>query len=886
MNDQIFIAVVLATKAALGLLVGWVLLGSARGDHLVPAKYLAFAWQALGIASVATLAAYLMALSGAPSGARFWASIASGVAVGCQVVWLVAGATALSRGREVRGRTLVLGMAAASVLAIATTLLSAADLAEGALRYALRVSLREGVSGIGFVVLAATVFLTYRRRHTAITGAFAASTAAFGLLELTSGLWGTLTPVTGVSSYPRVSSTAELILSIAAGVSMVAWFLESSQQRARAAESLVERQESDLTRARALMESALETVGDAVAVVNRELKIETCNSVFADQYRANSGHDAIGGHALSGLPPERASVWRAHLEDALRGHRSHFVLPINEHSGRRVLEATLTPIRDGEVVSGAVALVRDISDRIVEQHRALASKEHFLGLIQGGSDVIAVLDIEGRFSFLSPAITEVLGWEEGDLLGQTPAAFIHPEDFSETERMAREAFAGSPPRFTASFRFRTKAGEWRTLEGAGRVNRDLDGKKVVVVNARDVTERETLRTQLMQRNKMESIGRLAGGVAHDFNNLLTSILASAEMASEALAKDHPAASDLMEIRTSGLRAAELTKQLLAFARQDVSRPRRLDLNVVVQELYSMLQRLLGERVSLTLDVHPQPVYVNADRSQLEQVIVNLTVNARDAMPDGGRVSIQTSRQGSNRPDEPRCWAMVEVVDSGLGMSDDVRRRIFEPFFTTKASGRGTGLGLAMCYGIITRHGGKIEVVSAIGQGTHMQILLPELALQETGEPGVLPSEAAAASYAGTETLLLVEDDERVRDVTARLLRRWGYRVHEAAEGESALAQLDRLAPDISLVVSDVVMPGMDGPTLAATVRRRFPDLPVILTTGYPGDSLKRQRLEHTDLTVLRKPYESTELLGEVRRLLDETTRPAPVTTPGARSALE
>lgn len=262
--------------------------------------------------------------------------------------------------------------------------------------------------------------------------------------------------------------------------------------------------------------------------------------------------------------------------------------------------------------------------------------------------------------------------------------------------------------------------------------------------------------------------------------------------------------------------------------------------------------------------------------------MNLAVNARDAMPNGGRVTIRTGRHHGMRLDEPREWAMIAVEDSGVGMTEDVRKRIFEPFFTTKEAGRGTGLGLAMCYGIVTRHGGKIEVVSAPGDGTCMQVLLPELerAIADT-EP--LDPGNDRRAFAGSETLLLVEDDDRVRDVTARLLRRSGYVVHEASGGRAALEQLDVLADCISLVVSDVVMPDMDGTALADTLHQRFPDLPVILTTGYPGDALRRAKLERTETPVLRKPYESAELLGEVRRLLDGIPREGPVLRPDGGS---
>ncbi len=773
--------------------------------------------------------------------------------------------------RLVAGRYLSLGFVAFGAVAAASLM-----------RSPMREAFRFGVSGLLFMALGAVIFLRHRQRHSVLSALLAGSALLLSATQITMGARWAIAPRGGAGMFATIAPAAELLFAIVCCVALAGWYLEASQVRAAAAEPGSVRHGDDVNHTQGLLARAMASVADSVVVVNRELRIEACNEAFAVGFTRNTASAAVGRSLLEVVPPDRLSAWREHLEATLQGTPRQFEVTIAGPRRRAVLDVSMTPIREGEQVSGAVVAGRDITDRVAALAREKQSREHFLRLFEGGSDIIAVVDATGRFTFVSSAVREVLGWSESDLVGEHPVGFVHPEDAVDTEKMVRAAFENSPGRFMVSFRFRTKAGEWRTLEGAGRLERDLDGHGVVAITARDVTERETLRTQLMQRSKLESIGRLAGGVAHDFNNLLTSILASTEMAREALPEGHIAEADLLEVRAAGLRAAELTKQLLAFARRDVSRPRVLDLNVTVRGLASMLQRLLGERVTLSLELAAAPVQVNADRSQLEQVIVNLAVNARDAMPNGGRVTIRTGRHHGMRLDEPREWAMIAVEDSGVGMTEDVRKRIFEPFFTTKEAGRGTGLGLAMCYGIVTRHGGKIEVVSAPGDGTCMQVLLPELerAIADT-EP--LDPGNDRRAFAGSETLLLVEDDDRVRDVTARLLRRSGYVVHEASGGRAALEQLDVLADCISLVVSDVVMPDMDGTALADTLHQRFPDLPVILTTGYPGDALRRAKLERTETPVLRKPYESAELLGEVRRLLDGIPREGPVLRPDGGS---
>ncbi len=377
--------------------------------------------------------------------------------------------------------------------------------------------------------------------------------------------------------------------------------------------------------------------------------------------------------------------------------------------------------------------------------------------------------------------------------------------------------------------------------------------------------------RLMHANRMQSIGRLAGGIAHDFNNLLTSILTSAEMAQEALPAEHNVTPDLLEIRRAGTRASELTRQLLAFARRDVSRPRIVDANALVGNLSTMLRRVLGETITLRISLASDLPLLHADPAQLEQVLVNLAVNARDAMPAGGELQLRTSRGYPARRGGGSAVAtgvVLEVQDNGIGMAPDVRAHVFEPFFTTKHPGRGTGLGLATCHAIVVSHGGEIEVESTLHEGATFRVWLPATDEDEDarGATGMASTRATAAT--AQQSILVVEDDTDVRASTVRALRRAGYDVLEAGDGDEALALLAARATPVDLVVSDIVMPRMGGAAFVQALGERWPGVRVLFVSGYPGDSPDVRAVEALAIPVLEKPYTPSILLFEVRLRLE------------------
>jgi|GEM_PF-4326144 len=393
----------------------------------------------------------------------------------------------------------------------------------------------------------------------------------------------------------------------------------------------------------------------------------------------------------------------------------------------------------------------------------------------------------------------------------------------------------------------------------------------VVVSLVDITDKLKLEAQLRQVHKMEAIGTLAGGVAHDFNNILSAILGYADLARTSLASDDPQAEAIDHILASARRGARLTKGLLAFSRRQVLRPRPVDVNHVVRGIETLLTRLIGEDVELVTRVAPQPLVVMADVGQLEQVLMNLATNARDAMPDGGRLTISTSAQGVDDAgvdgparDPAKPCAAITVSDTGAGLDPENREKIFEPFFTTKELGKGTGLGLSIVYGIVKQHDGNISVHSEHGAGTTFQVTLP---LVEVTAVEAEPARPARPS-GGTETLLLAEDDPDVRALNRHVFERAGYRVIVAEDGDAALALYNEHADAIDLVVLDVIMPKRSGKDVSDVIKAARPDLPVLFVSGYAADVVQEKPGSGEGVEFLAKPVTGYDLLNKVREMLD------------------
>jgi two-component system cell cycle sensor histidine kinase/response regulator CckA len=505
---------------------------------------------------------------------------------------------------------------------------------------------------------------------------------------------------------------------------------------------------------------------------------------------------------------------------------------------------------------------------LLRVHQAEKIRRRASEVLETTSDCFITIDRDWRYTYVNPQAERVLHRSRSELLGKTLWEIIPEVPGSNRGREYRRAMAEGTS--TELEEFYPALGAW--IEVRGFPNED--GMTFVF---RDVTERHRLQEQYRQAQKMEAFGQLAGGVAHDFNNLLTIINGYGDIALDCLPADHPAHNLVNEIRKAGDRAANLTKQLLAFTRKAVIAPRVLDLNAVVRDVQQMLKSLIGEDVELITHLAPSLGFVKADQGQVEQVILNLSANARDAMPRGGRIVIET---GNERFDQPKLlggrrvpagdYVVLGVRDSGIGMTSEIQARIFEPFFTTKGPGKGTGLGLASVHGIVQQSGGHVAVTSEVGVGSVFHVFLPRV--DAPLQPARPPSGFLSLAQ-GSETVLLVEDEEALRTLGRSVLRHAGYTVLEAGRGEDALRLVERHARAIDLIVTDVVLPGMNGRQLVEIVRARYPGLKVLYLSGHTDDAVLRRGVEETQVHFLHKPFTPNGLTKKVRDVLDTVASP-------------
>lgn len=541
-------------------------------------------------------------------------------------------------------------------------------------------------------------------------------------------------------------------------------------------------------------------------------------------------------------------------------------------------EVSSPPLNDG--ILGLVGMVLLFDIYTVYQHfqiqlfrRHLIEREELFRLItENAVDMIAVVDTNGRRLYNSPSYEKILGYTIEELESTSSFEQVHPQDREKVRKAAADA-QKTGNGASLEYRMRHKDGSWRTLESrASTILKDGQVDKLVIVN-RDVTERKRLEEQFRQSQKMEAIGRLSGGVAHDFNNLLGVIIGYGEVLQDGTAQDSPLRPCVDEMLKAGHRAAGLTRQLLAFSRQQVMDPRILDLNVVVRDMEKMLKRLIGEDIRLLTRLDGSLARTRADQGQIEQVLMNLVVNARDAMPKGGELAIETSNHYVDdafvrRYPYPMLvghYVLLNVTDNGIGMDAATRARVFEPFFTTKEKGKGTGLGLSMVYGVVKQSGGYIDVCSEPGAGTSFKILLP--VADEPAQPQKQPK-VSSALLQGNETVLLVEDEMSLRRLTRHLLELCGYTVLEAESGSEALKVGREHEGAIHLLLTDVVMPVMSGRILADELLRDRPETHVVFMSGYTGQTVGQHGVLAEGSFYLPKPFTREALARKVREALD------------------
>ncbi len=519
--------------------------------------------------------------------------------------------------------------------------------------------------------------------------------------------------------------------------------------------------------------------------------------------------------------------------------------------------------------------VAERTEQLEETVKALrASEERYALAVQGANDGIWDLDLATGKAYHSPRWKSILGYEDDEIAGNFREwqIRVHPDDYLRVMETGKAHEDGRIPVYEVEYRLRHKDGGYRWILGRGACLRDVQGKAYRMAGSiTDVTERKKLEQQLLQAQKMESIGLLAGGVAHDFNNILTAITGYGETIRDSSASNDEVLRESIEQVLKGAeRAAELTGSLLAFSRKQVMNQKPVKIDDIISGTGKLIRRIIGEDIEFNTCFCHKESTVMADAGQIEQVLMNLASNARDAMPHGGRLSISTKealvKDGSEGVyDLPAAgrYVLVTVADTGAGIDKESMERIFEPFYTTKEIGKGTGLGLSIVYGIVKQHGGSVLVSSEPGEGTTFNLYLPIMdgaAVKEESKVSVPPA-------GGNETLLIVEDEEIVKVLLKKTLERAGYRVVAAGDGEEAV-ELFKEHDDISLVLSDVVMPGTNGREILEELKRIKPGMKVVFLSGYPADIVQGKGILGKDVDFISKPFLKADLLRKVRDMLD------------------
>jgi two-component system cell cycle sensor histidine kinase/response regulator CckA len=579
-------------------------------------------------------------------------------------------------------------------------------------------------------------------------------------------------------------------------------------------------------------------------------------------------------------PDDRARM-HAHWDELYRGRsfREEEYRLISKDGAVKWAAATWGPIMDESGCQvGVQGSERDITERKATEEALRESERRFRSLLENVQLSALMVDLDGKLTFCNDYVVAATGWAREELIGHPITEFMVPEDRPRVAALVAAVRSDTaPPHWTGEPSILAKNGKVRRFRASTLVLRDIQGKPVGVANMGvDITEHRALQEQYLQAQKMEGLGRMAGGVAHDFNNLLTVINGYTEIIFRKLKEGDPLRTSADQVRKAGARAADLTRQLLAFSRKQVIQPKPLDLNLVVADAEEMWRRLLGKDIQLVTSLSPVLGQVMADTGQIHQVLMNLVVNARDAMAEGGKLVIETSNvevdaayAEANQEAAAGPHVLLAVSDNGIGMDEETRRRIFEPFFTTKPQGEGSGLGLATVFGIVKQSHGWTDVYSEVGMGTTFKIYLPRI------QPEKSPADSPAASRPsepGSETILLVEDQEEVRSLARSILEDCGYKVLAASGGAAALALVESHPGPIHLLLTDVVLPGMSSRELAAHLSLVRPGIRILFTSGYTHEAGALRSVLDRGAAFLPKPYLPETLAAKVRELLDGPPR--------------
>jgi len=656
--------------------------------------------------------------------------------------------------------------------------------------------------------------------------------------------------------------------------------IQAALERSRAhAEKL--RAEAALAASERRFRSLVQNSSDLVIIVDRDGTIRYAS----DSARRVVGHepDALIGTSLLSIISERdhdpVQELLLHI-DGKPSVSSPIEFTLRHPDGSFVwLEAVGSNLLSDATIGGIVLNARDVSERKRADRALRESEERYRDLFDNASDLVCVTAPDGSLLYVNHAWQQGTGYGESDIGRMQLSDIVHPDSRHHYDAVLQRVLAGERLDHVELI-FLPKDGPPITVEGNLSCT-CKDGEPAVVRGIyRDITERKRMEEHLRRTERMQAAGKLAGGVAHEVNNMMTGVIGFSEFLLRTLDADDPRREDVEEVIKAGTRAADVTRQLLAFTRQQFLRPKIMEINAVVSDLEKMLRRSLGEDHYLELRLSPAAGRLRADRGQLEQVLINLVLNARDAMTGHGRVTIETASATWDQAYTDRHsgvdiplgrYVMLAVADTGCGMDPEVQARIFEPFFTTKMVGQGTGLGLSTVYGIVKQSGGFIWAYSEPGQGSVFKVYLPEAS-------AILPSEAGADGepqppQGGSETILIVEDEQIVRNLAIRGLREHGYTVVEATNGAEALDYVRQHPGTVDLIISDVVMPELSGRELGQNLSLFDPDLPILYMSGYTGDDVVQRGLLDPGAPFQQKPFTPATLAAKVRTMLDQRPRP-------------
>ena len=629
--------------------------------------------------------------------------------------------------------------------------------------------------------------------------------------------------------------------------------------------------EKSLTQSREYAESVINTVREPLIVMDQDLRVVTVSRSFYSFFKVTP-EETIGqliydlGNKQWDIPKLRE------LLEKILPENNPFDNYEVEHDfaaiGRRTMLLNARQIERAMGEERIILLaIEDITERRLQENLLSESLARYRDIFESASDVIVLLEKnEGHISHANSAIERMFGYYKADYIGKKLRDIGVPLDMNDFPAIMQNLAKNGLLNYE-NVPVKTKSGQ-EIYTDIYMLDRANFGQCII----RDVSERKKLEAQLRHAQKMEAVGTLAGGIAHDFNNILSVIMGYGTLVADTLETGSPAKEDMKEVLIAAERAAALTRRLLAFSRKDVVRMMPVDINEIILGLKKMLGRIIRESIEFNIELADMPLTVLADAGQIEQVLINLAVNSKDAMQEGGRLTISTGLQELNNDNvaaygygKPGTYALITVADTGRGMNAETQGKIFEPFFTTKGIGEGTGLGLAVSYGIIKQHNGHIEVSSEPGGGTEFKIYLP---LRDEAAPLEREKEAAAPVKHGNETVLVAEDDASLRKLATIVLESFGYKVITAVDGEDAIAKFMENRKQINIVMLDMIMPKKNGKEVAEAIKKVNPKAKILFMSGYTMDIIKGKELEDAGSDFIHKPFTPKDLLIKVREILD------------------